>query len=196
MLRSTMPAIPAAPPSRLAIDASARVLARSTPAAGADGFSLLELMIVIAIIVILALIALPGIPDKVVRERIAEAIKLADIVKPPIAAAWSTTGQLPVDNAAAGLPVADKIVNDMISSVAVESGAIQITFGNKANVAINGKVLSLRPGVIADAPIVPISWVCGNADPPGKMTVRGLNKTDVAERYLPLACRASHAAAP
>jgi len=196
MLRSTMPAMPANPSRRVPADPSACAATPSARGVGADGFSLLELMVVIAIIVILALIALPGIPDKVVRERIAEAIKLADIVKPPIAAAWSTTGQLPVDNAAAGLPVADKIVNDLIRSVAVESGAIQITFGNKANVAINGKVLSLRPGVIDDARIVPISWVCGNADPPGKMTVRGLNKTDVAERYLPLACRASHASAP
>jgi type IV pilus assembly protein PilA len=155
------------------------------------GFSLLELMIVIAIIVILALIALPGIPDKVIRDRIAEAIKLADIVKPPIATAWATTAKMPVNNAAAGMPVADKIVSDMISSVAVESGAIQITFGNKANVAIQGKVLTLRPGVVEDAPIVPITWVCGDAEPPNKMTARGLNKTDVPARYLPLACRAS-----
>ena len=159
------------------------------------GFSLLELMIVIAIIVILALIALPGVPDKLIRDRISEAIKLADIVKPPIATAWSTTGQLPVDNAAAAMPVADKIVNDMISSVAVESGAIQITFGNKAHAAIQGKVLTLRPGVVDDAPIVPISWVCGDAEPPNKMTARGLNKTSVPARYLPLACR-SQAPAP
>jgi type IV pilus assembly protein PilA len=72
----------------------------------------------------------------------------------------------------------------------VESGAIQITFGNQANVAIQGKVLTLRPGVVEDAKVVPISWVCGDADPPGKMTARGLNKTSVAARYLPLQCRA------
>ncbi|MDQ6639059.1 MAG: prepilin-type cleavage/methylation domain-containing protein, partial [Pseudomonadota bacterium] len=46
-------------------------------------------MVVIAIIVILALIALPGIPDKLVRDRIVEAVKLADIVKPKVAEAWA-----------------------------------------------------------------------------------------------------------
>jgi type IV pilus assembly protein PilA len=160
----------------------------------AEGFSLLELTIVIGIIVILALLALPGIPDKVIRDRIVESIKLADIVKPKVATVWSTTGKLPIDNVAVGLPVADKIVNDMISSVAVESGAIQITFGNKANAAIQGKVLTLRPGVVDDAPIVPVSWVCGDAEPPNKMTARGLNKTSVPARYLPLACRSQPAA--
>jgi type IV pilus assembly protein PilA len=167
---------------------------RSARPAGRRGFSLIEVMVVIGIIVVLALIALPGVPDKLVRDRIVESVKLADIVKPPIAVAWATTGKLPVDNAAAGLPVADKIVNEYISSVAVESGAIQVTFGNRANVAIQGKVLSLRPGVIEDARIVPVSWVCGNAEPPNKMVVRGLNKTNVPVRFLPLNCRAALAA--
>jgi len=160
----------------------------------ARGFTLIEMMVVIAIIVVLALIALPGVPDKLIRDRIVESVKLADIVKPKVADAWSATGKLPVDNAAAGLPVADKIVNEYISSVAIESGAIQVTFGNRANTAIQGKVLSLRPGVIDDARIVPVSWVCGNAEPPNKMTVKGLNKTDVPARYLPFNCR-SHPAA-
>ncbi len=164
--------------------------------AGVAGFTLLELLIVIAIIAILALIALPGVPDKLIRDRIVEAVKLADIVKTPVAASWAQNKGLPVDNAAAGLPVADKIVNDYISSVAVESGAIQITFGNRANAAIRGKVLTLRPGVIEDATIVPVTWVCGDASPPDKMVAKGLNKTDVPARYLPLSCRAIAAAAP
>src|SRR4029078_11916808 len=70
------------------------------------GFSLLELMIVIAIIVILALIALPGVPDKLIRDRITEAIKLADIVNAPMATAWGTAGQLPGRNVDARTPVA------------------------------------------------------------------------------------------
>ena len=162
----------------------------------AAGFSLLELMIVVAIIVILALIALPGVPDKFVRDQIVDAVKLADIAKAPVALAWATGAALPVDNAAAGLPAADKIVNNYISAVAVESGAIQVTFGNRANANIRGKTLTLRPGVVEDAKIVPVAWICGNAEPPIKMTARGLNKTNVPLKYLPLNCRSGEKATP
>ncbi len=155
------------------------------------GFSLLELMIVIAIIVILALIALPGVPDKFVRDQIVDAVKLADIAKAPVALQWATTSTMPVDNAAAGLPDASLVVNNYISSVAVESGAIQITFGNHANANIRGKMLTFRPGVVPSSPIVPIAWVCGNAEPPVNMTAMGLNKTNLALKFLPINCRSS-----
>ena len=151
-------------------------------------------MVVVAIVAIVALVALPGVPDKFVRERIVESIKLADIVKAPIAASWAAVARLPVDNAAAGLPVADKIVNDYISSVAVESGAIQVTFGNHASPAIQGAVLTLRPAVVEDANIVPVTWVCGHAEPPHRMVAKGLDKTTVPTRYLPLNCRAGGSA--
>ena len=105
-------------------------------------------MVVIAIIAILALHRPARLPDKFVRDQIVDAVKLADIAKAPIAAAWAAAGTLPVDNAAAGLPPADMIVNNYISSVAVESGAIQITFGNRANANIHGKMLTLRPAVV------------------------------------------------
>jgi len=161
----------------------------------ASGFTLIELLVVLAIVAILALFAMPGVSDKLIRDRIVESVKLADIVKPRVAQAWSDSGKLPVDNAAAGLPDADKIVSEYVSSVAIESGAIQVTFGNRAGPALHGKVLSLRPGVVEDARIVPVSWVCGDADPPNKMIARGLNKTDVPARYLPLNCRGGPPAA-
>ena len=155
---------------------------------------MVELMVVIGVIAILALIAAPNISDKIVRDQIVDAVRLADIAKTPVALLWATTATLPVDNAAAGLPAADSIVNNYISAVAVESGAIQVTFGNRANGNIRGKVLSFRPGVVEAAPIVPVAWVCGNAEPPGRMSVRGLNKTSVALKYLPLNCRSNNAA--
>ncbi|MEP6740022.1 MAG: pilin [Caldimonas sp.] len=156
-----------------------------------SGFTLIELMVVVGIVAILALVALPGIPDRVVRDQIIEAVKLTDIAKAPIAATWAVAGRLPVNNAEAGLPAADRIVSNYISSVSVESGAIQVTFGNQANGVIRGKTLTLRPGVIEDSAIVPVSWVCGDADPPRNMVARGLNKTNVPARYLPLNCRRS-----
>ena len=154
------------------------------------GFTLLELMVVLGVVAILALMAIPTYQDKFVRDQIAEALPLADIVKPPVAASWALLQNFPADNAAAGLPVADKIVNNTISSVAIQGGAIHITFGNRANGAIRGKILTLRPAVVEDAPIVPVTWVCGYATPPEKMTVKGENKTNVPPGYLPVRCRA------
>ena len=153
------------------------------------GFTLIELMVVLAVIVILAMIALPNTQGRLVRDQIVEAAKLADIAKAPVALAWSTTHTMPADNAAAGLPSADKIVNNFVSAVAVEGGAIHITFGNRVNGVIAGKTLSLRPAVVDDAPVVPVTWVCGAASAPQKMTARGTNRTDVPERFLPLNCR-------
>jgi type IV pilus assembly protein PilA len=154
------------------------------------GFTLLELMVVLGVVAILALMAIPTYQDKFVRDQIAEALPLADIVKPPVAASWALLQSFPADNAAAGLPVADKIVNNTISSVAIQAGAIHITFGNRANGVIRGKILTLRPAVVEDAPIVPVTWVCGYATAPEKMTIKGENKTNLPPGYLPVRCRA------
>ena len=89
------------------------------------------------------------------------------------------------------MPPADNIVNNYISSVAVQDGAIQITFGNNAKGVIGGKILTLRPAVVEDAPIVPVTWVCGNANAPDKMTVKGENKTNIPVNYLPFNCQSS-----
>ena len=153
------------------------------------GFTLLELMVVIGIVAILALMAIPTYQDKFIRDQIAEALPLADIAKPPVALSCAALQTLPADNAAAGLPIAEKIVNNYISSVSIQGGAINITFGNRANGVILGKVLTLRPAVVEDAPIVPVTWVCGYATAPEKMTVKGENKTNIPPGYLPIRCR-------
>ena len=154
------------------------------------GFSMLEMMVVIAIIGILALMAAPSFQDQIVRDQINNALPLADIAKTPNALAWAVMQTFPPDNADAGLPVADKIVNNVISSVAVQDGAIHITFGNRANGLINGKILTLRAAVVEDAPIVPVTWVCGYAEAPDKMTLKGQNKTNITANFLPFSCRA------
>jgi type IV pilus assembly protein PilA len=154
------------------------------------GFTMIEMMVVVGIIAILALLAIPTYQDKFIRDQIAEALPLADIAKPPVALQWALLQSFPADNAAAGLPVAEKIVSNFISSVAIQGGAIHVTFGNKASGTIRGKILSLRPAVVEDAPVVPVTWVCGYATAPEKMTVRGENKTNIPPGFLPIRCRA------
>jgi type IV pilus assembly protein PilA len=157
------------------------------------GFTMIEMAVVMVIIAILALMAVPGYQDRIVRDQIVSAMPLADIAKAPVALSWATLQSFPADNAAAGLPPAEKIVNNFISSVSVQAGAIQVTFGNSANGILKGKVLTLRPAVVVDAPVVPVAWVCGNAAGPGQMTVKGENKTNILAKYLPFNCRAPDA---
>lgn len=154
------------------------------------GFSLLEMVVVMAVMGILAMMAIPSYMHQIVRRQIVDALPLADIAKKPVASAWALAQPFPPDNTAAGLPADDLVVSNYIKSVAVQDGAIQVTFGNSANGLLKGKKLSLRPAVVDDTPIVPVAWVCGYAKGPGKMTIKGENRTDIPEEYLPINCRA------
>ena len=153
------------------------------------GFTLIEVLMVLAVIAILATLAMPSLQDRIVRDQIVEAMKLADVAKPNVAAIWKLTHTLPADNAAAALPAADRIVGNLVSAVTVEQGAVHVTFGNQANGAIKGKTLTLRPAVVEDAPVVPVAWVCAAASAPAPMTVHGADRSSVAARFLPLNCR-------
>ena len=114
---------------------------------------------------------------------------MTNMAKGPIAAQWSATKTLPVDNASIALPAADKIVNNWVRAVTVQDGAIHITYGNRANGNLKDKILSLRPAVVEDAQVVPVTWVCGFATGPDKMSILGENKTSIAKEFLPLNCR-------
>ena len=155
----------------------------------AAGFTIVEMMVVVGVVAVLALMMVPAYTDRLVREQVTEALPLADLAKKPVAAAWALAQVFPADNAAAGLPVKDKIVSDLVSGVAVEAGAIHMTFGNRVNSTIRGKILTLRPAVVEDAPVVPVTWICGFGAVPEKMAVKGTNRTDVPKNYLPLKCR-------
>ncbi|MEO8717549.1 MAG: pilin [Burkholderiales bacterium] len=154
-----------------------------------SGFTLVEMMVVVGVIAILALLTIPAAVDRLIRNQIVDALPLADIAKGPIAASWALSHTLPADNASIGLPVPEKVVSNYVRALAVEGGAIHITFGNRANNQIQGKTLTLRPAIVADAPVVPVAWVCGMAAAPGNMTTLGENRTDIPAAFLPLQCR-------
>ena len=155
------------------------------------GFTMIEMMMVLGAIAVLALMAAPSYMEKIIRDQIVEALPLADLAKAPVAFAWAAGVPLPDDNNAAGLPAADNIVSNLVSAVQIDKGAVNITFGNRANNQIRGKVLSLRPAVVEDAPVVPVAWVCGFAQAPVKMTAKNPNRTNIPANYLPLRCRQS-----
>jgi type IV pilus assembly protein PilA len=160
------------------------------------GFTLIEMMVILGIIAVLALMMLPAYTEKFTRDQIAEALPLADVAEGPLAAAWSLAQAFPADNQAAGLPPGDKIVNNFVRAVTVENGAIHITFGNRANAAIKDKILTVRPAVIEDAPVVPVTWVCGFAEQPDKMVIKGVNKTAIPAGLLPFKCRSNEKKTP
>ena len=167
---------------------TAHALSRRLPPA--RGFTLTEVLVALSIIAILAVMAVPSMLDRIVRGQVVEATKLADeVLKGRVADFWKRTGELPVDNAEADAPPADKIVGNFVTSMTLEDGAIHIVFGNDANGTIKGKTLTLRPAVVEDTPTVPPAWVCAGGKVPPKMTVKGRDRTDLENQYLPVNCR-------
>ena len=155
------------------------------------GYTLIELMVVVAIIAMMASMAVPSYQDRVIRAQVGEGLALSEFVKQAVAAHYSKTGRLAAENQTAGLPPAGKIVGNYVSSITVRAGAIDIAFGNQANRNLAGRTLTLRPATVEGYAQVPIAWVCGTAAVPQKMTIAGRNSTDLPGHHLPLDCRSS-----
>jgi type IV pilus assembly protein PilA len=153
------------------------------------GFTWIELLFVLAVFAILLGLAIPGMRDIAARKQVNEGLALAELARQGVQAAWTATGKMPEDNAAAGIPPHDKIVGSLVSDVKVADGAITLTYGNNASKLLEGKRVTLRPAVVADQPMVPIAWICHDLPVPKGMEIRGRDETDIPASFLPVDCR-------
>lgn len=153
------------------------------------GFTLIELMIVVAIIGILASIALPSYGDYVARSKVVDGLVMATPVKQSIQEFYRSKGRFPENNAEAGIAKPELFIGNFVRSLTVEAGAIHITYGNKVQTNIKDKVLTLRPQFISENPLLALSWLCGGDEVVTGMKISGENKTTIENVYLPASCR-------
>lgn len=158
-----------------------------------EGFTLIELMIVLAIIGILASLALASYQTYSVRAQVAEAVSFAASAKTPIVDVFKNTGIPPADRVAAGMtPAATDTQGNYVAAVNVVDGRIDIILGNNVHQDVFGDTLSVTP-YLATGNIV--NWRCGGAPPPSGAPFSGGGVTAVHKastvplRYLPGVCR-------
>ena len=141
-----------------------------------QGFTLIELMIVVAIIGILAAIAIPAYQDYTIRAQVSEGLNLAAGAKAAITEYYQNYGGFPNGNAAAGLSGSGSITGNYVSDVLVTTtGSVQVTYGTaRANAIIRGDMLTLSPTTNTGS----VEWTCaaGGGSP-------------LDPKYLPSSCR-------
>jgi type IV pilus assembly protein PilA len=141
-----------------------------------QGFTLIELMIVVAIIGILAAIAIPAYQDYTIRAQVSEGLNLAAGAKAAVTEYFQDQGVMPTDNVEAGIEIPANILGKYVSTVGVGNGVVTVTYSNgapqSANLAINGLTITLTPTNNTGS----VSWNC-------------LGGAGMLPKWLPAACR-------
>lgn len=158
-----------------------------------SGFTLIELMIVVAIIGILAAIAIPAYQEYSAKAQVSEGLSITEGIKKRIEMYIADHGTAAVDRTAIGLSSTDTDTNGKyVLSVGVVSGVVTVTFRDKPaahKLIANGK-LELAPYTAPDGTV---NWVCGKATPQTGWTAAGsaltAADTTIADDYLPSSCK-------
>lgn len=136
------------------------------------GFTLIELMIVVAVIGILASIAIPAYQDYTIRAQIAEGIVLSAGARAALQDHFNENGTWPLNNVKAGLANLNDIRGKYVKSVKVKNNEVEIMYGYDAHKIIFNKKITMT----AQESFGVIRWVCASS---------GL----IPERHLPQGCR-------
>ncbi|HFC7521935.1 TPA: pilin [Neisseria meningitidis] len=160
------------------------------------GFTLIELMIVIAIVGILAAVALPAYQDYTARAQVSEAILLAEGQKSAVTEYYLNHGEWPGNNTSAGVATSTDIKGKYVQSVEVKNGVVTATMlSTGVNKEIQGKKLSLW----AKRQNGSVKWFCGQPVTRNNAKANAANADDVAKtgtdsekintKHLPSTCR-------